>query len=453
MFMLAIVIASQAQFVKIHDFDDVNGKFPNGNLLSDGTYLYGMTREGGASGFHGCVFKIKHDGTGFAKLLDFDNTTNGRRAVGSLITDGTYLYGMTERGGANNLGTIFKIKPDGTGYTKLLDFDGATKGSYPLGSLVSDGTALYGMASVGGANNYGVIFRIMPDGTGFTKLLDFAYAPNGSNPRGTLLRIGTVLYGSATSGGTGSGTIFKVNTDGTGFVKLHNFSGTTGDGGNPEGSPVSDGTYLYGMISIGGGTGSIYRIKLDGTGYSQIFDFANTINGIHADLVTDSVYLYGMTSTDTTGSYGTIFKVKLDGTGYVKMKQFLGSGAGGDGRAPKGSLIFVGSVLYGMTESGGVNDDGIIFRFGGSPSGIKETSLGSTVNAYPNPANGKFIISGVSGDSELNIYNLLGKRVYYDPAFGQHTSQEIDLSASPRGVYLLRITNGAEVHQKQIVLQ
>jgi len=59
-----------------------------------------------------------------------------------LISDGTYLYGMTQQGGDDNKGVVFKIKLDGTSYTKLLDFDG-TNGETPYGSLVSDGSFLY----------------------------------------------------------------------------------------------------------------------------------------------------------------------------------------------------------------------------------------------------------------------------------------------------------------------
>ena len=54
-----------------------------------------------------------------------DNDLNS--PYGDLVTDSTWFYGMTSEGGAFNLGTIFKIKTDGSGFTKLLDFDGATK--------------------------------------------------------------------------------------------------------------------------------------------------------------------------------------------------------------------------------------------------------------------------------------------------------------------------------------
>ena len=74
-----------------------------------------------------------------------------------------------------------KIMPDGTGNTMLLDFAGAN-GSNPMGSLISDGTFLYGMTSLSGTPGYGSIFKIMSDGTGYDKSLDFAAAANGSQP-------------------------------------------------------------------------------------------------------------------------------------------------------------------------------------------------------------------------------------------------------------------------------
>jgi uncharacterized repeat protein (TIGR03803 family) len=86
--------------------------------------------------------------------------------TGPLITDGTFLYGTTEGGGANDLGTIFKILPDGNSYEKLLNFDGAIMGSNPRGYLISDGSFLYGMTSFGGTNDVGVLFKFHPTGLG-----------------------------------------------------------------------------------------------------------------------------------------------------------------------------------------------------------------------------------------------------------------------------------------------
>src|SRR5258706_1313129 len=189
-----VTLGSFAQYSKLLDFGNkTDGYFPNSSLISDGTFLYGMTSGGGSNDL-GTIYKIKPDGTGFAKLLDFDGRATGSNPYGSLISDGIFLYGMTARGGLNGQGIIFKIKPDGTGFIDLLDFNYVATGAYPYGSLIFDGPFLYGMTTQGGSKFYGTIFKIMPDGTGYAKLHEFDYANDGGNPYGSLLSDGTFLY-------------------------------------------------------------------------------------------------------------------------------------------------------------------------------------------------------------------------------------------------------------------
>ena len=281
----------------------VNGYEPYGSLVSDGTYLYGMTQYGGTNNT-GVIFKIKSDGTGYVKLLDFTGL-NGSYPWGSLIYDGTFLYGMTQRGGISQDGTIFKIKPDGTGYFKILDFAN-TNANMPYGSLIYDGTFLYGMAQFGGTNNYyGIVFKINPNGSGYTNILNFAGTTNGSIPLGSLIYDGTFLYGMTNQGGTNNiGTIFKIQPNGTGYLKILDFIGTNGS--SPYGSLIYDGTFLYGMTYQGGlaNQGTMFKVKPDGSGYYDMLDFSGAKGGYpYGSLVSDGTFLYGMTSGG-----GTVFK-------------------------------------------------------------------------------------------------------------------------------------------------
>jgi hypothetical protein len=54
------------------------------------------------------ILFINYSHSQYTKLLDFDGS-NSTPPFGSLVSDGTYLYGMTERGWVNDLGVIFKL--------------------------------------------------------------------------------------------------------------------------------------------------------------------------------------------------------------------------------------------------------------------------------------------------------------------------------------------------------
>ena len=450
LFITATFLTANAQYTKLCDFTDAaNGSYPGGSLFSDGTFLYGMTREGGNG--MGVIFKIKPDGTGYSKLLDFAGAANGSYPEGgALISDGTFLYGMTIGGGTNGMGVIFKIKPDGTSYSKLLDFAGLANGRYPEGSLISDGTFLYGMTSEGGTNGLGVIFKIMPDGTGYSKLLDFAGAANGRLPNGSLISDGIFLYGMTLYGGTNDiGVIFKIKPDGTGYFKILDFAGAA-NGKEPYGSLISDGTFLYGMTSWGGANdmGVIFKIMPDGTGYSKILDFAGTANGSYPEgsLISDGTFLYGMTAYGGINDMGVIFKIKSDGTGYSRLLNFAGAA---NGRQPWGSLISDGTFLYGMTFYGGTYDVGTVFKYQYYVNGIAENNAGAGFNVYPNPGSGKFLISSNRDISSIEIYNSMGKKVFQS----KNPHKEIDISNQTKGIYFIKIYNGQTVLAKKIVIQ
>ena len=228
-------------------------------MLSAGSTLYGMTYCGGASA-SGTIFSIQPDNSGFTLLHSFTGGADGGRIpYGSLISAGSTLYGMTNRGGASDEGTIFSIRTDKSGFTLLHTFTGgANDGCSPRGSLLSDGSTLYGMTYGGGTSNSGTIFSIQPDKSGFKLLHSFTGGANdGRFPRGSLLSDGSTLYGMTYQGGASNcGTIFSIQTDKSGYTLLHTFAGEADDGCRPYGSLLSAGSTLYGMTSHGGASDS-----------------------------------------------------------------------------------------------------------------------------------------------------------------------------------------------------
>lgn len=352
----------------LHYFSGGDGSYPFGSLISDGTYLYGMTTE-----FNGSIFRIKLDGSDFNTLLNFDGT-NGAYPCTSLVSDGTFFYGTTRRGGSNNQGVIFKILPDGTGFTKLLDFDGTNAG-IPAGDLLLDGSTLFGYTSSGGSAGNGTIFKIQTDGSGYTKLLDFTNSTGFPYySYGSLIKVGSELMGMTSSGGIGFGTIFKIQQDGTNFTKILDF---IADGLTPLGGLSFDGTFLYGTTDGGAYVtpyedgGTIFKIKPDGTGYQNLQNVPETQNGTtpSGSLLRVGSTLYGFSHADGINTNGSIFRLQTDGTGYSKLHDFTGYAEGWRNY----SLISENGFLYGVSSEGGKANRGEIFRM--SPDGSNYSSI------------------------------------------------------------------------------
>lgn len=299
---------------------------------------------------------------------------DGELPQAQLTLVGSVLYGTTTEGGANDLGTLFSVNSNGTGYAVLHTFaGGAGDGSRPeFGSLVFDGTRFFGMTSAGGANNLGVVFSYdttAPPATAFSLLHSFAGgAADGASPGGGLTLDGTVLYGVTSAGGSlNEGTLFQIDTDGTDYQSLASFGGATGS--SPIAAPTLVNGHLYGTASTGGanGAGTLYDYDLTADTLDALHNFANVAdNGAspeHGKLAAIGNMLYGTTSTGGANLLGTLYQ--YDTTAATNAFSLLHSFAGGttDGSAPLGSLAVEGDLLLGTTSQGGTSGNGTVFTF------------------------------------------------------------------------------------------
>jgi uncharacterized repeat protein (TIGR03803 family) len=351
-----------ATYIKLKDFDGVDGANPYGSLsLSSDNKLYGCTYSGG-TGDKGVFFSYDASTGTFTNLRNFGVNATGSLMYGGVVKNSSdKLFGMTFSGGSFSQGTMFSFNPSTAAYTKLVDFDGSN-GSTPYGSLMlaSDGR-FYGMTFYGGENKSGVIFSFDPVAGTYRKLNDLAYI-NGGNPYGNLLQASnSKLYGMTWSGGAnGSGVIFSFDPATNVYTKLFDFDGT--NGAYPTGSLMHamDGL-LYGVTYNGGMNdwGVLFSFNPATGVYKKLnqFDASTGINPNGTLVQASNGKLYGMTSY---GKYGGIFSYDPSNNLFTTVKGFNYT----DGSTPLGSLTIGGNgKLYGVTKEGGAFRSGVAFSY------------------------------------------------------------------------------------------
>lgn len=296
-----------------------DGANPIGALLRDASgNLYGTTNAGGVNNF-GTVFKLTASGTETVLHSFANDGVDGYGPWSTLIHDAAgNLYGTTVYGGAHSGGTVFELTAGGA-ETVLYSFAAhALDGYFPNPELVRTTNGnLYGTTYAGGANGVGTVFKLTASGTE-TVLYSFANdGYNGYHPSSGVVRDGYGnLYGTTLDGGLlADGTVFKVTAKGAETV-LFSFDGWGGD--HPYAALVRDlNGNLYGTAAGGGlngqnGYGSVFEIAPNGSEIVLHIFQGGTDGGYpyRAALVRDSKgNLYGTTTYGGANLAGTIYKV------------------------------------------------------------------------------------------------------------------------------------------------
>jgi uncharacterized repeat protein (TIGR03803 family) len=327
-------ISAGGQFTLCHTFRGSDGAAPEGGLALDyAGYVYGTTRYGGVNctDAQGCGTAFRMDPSGRFLWEHSFSGPDGSEPLGTLLlaANGS-LYGTTNQGGAYNAGTIFRVTVSGE-FSTLYNFcaqPGCADGSNPEGGLIQsvDGN-LYGTTYTGGVSNLGTVFKITPDGE-LTTVYSFS-GGDGQYPQGSLTQgSDRNLYGTTYSGGTGAGwgTMYQLTLSGQ-LTTIYSFQ-RLGDGGQPWGGLTQgvDGNF-YGS-AIAGGTG-------DGVLYEVTAGLPAQVQALPAgDVVGDGVAILGEGLDEATGvsfngvttTFNPVSPTQLDvtvpvgaSTGYIEV--------------------------------------------------------------------------------------------------------------------------------------
>jgi uncharacterized repeat protein (TIGR03803 family) len=272
---------------------------------------------------------------------------------------------MTFYGGSNNMGGIFEYDPATNTYVKKIDFVGANNGIRYGDMMIATNGIIYGMKNQGGILNLGVLFKYNPTTNTYTEKIDFGKSENGGYPSGSLIRsTNGKFYGMTMGGGINDdGALFEYNPSTNTYIKKIDFDG--GNGANPYGSlmQASSGK-LYGITNEGGANddGVLFEYNPATNTYIKKMDFDGT-NGSKPNgslIQASNGNLYGLTETGGTNNNGVLFEYNPTTNIYTKKIDFDGT----NGANPYGSLMQASNgKLYGMTGSGGANGFGVLFEF------------------------------------------------------------------------------------------
>ena len=388
--------ATSGSLVRLHNFEPIDSSAytsPSGLLQAADGQLYGVIFHGGAQNL-GTFYRLSPSGD-FSVLHDFLGP-EGAGPFGALMqaSDG-YLYGTTTSGGDTSGGAIFRA--DLSGNVDQIHAFTAAEATYPNGALVEglDGN-LYGTSFTGGSGGGGTVFRSDKAGN-VAVLFSFPSPDGGANPNAGLTRAADgSFYGTTEYGGPGgSGIVFHITTDGdlTTVASL------------PIGNPLeiahpvagvtlaSDGS-LWGTAADGGldNAGGVFRIPLPDTNPAILFECGSgdvALFPTRALTETSDGTLWGVAGG--TGPFGTVFR--LSGASRPELVHTFQGGLDGD--LSKDLRAGTDGNLYGTTTNGGPDGLGTVFRIDGA-SLAKTTLHGFAGSDGRNPEAG--LIQGTDGN-------------------------------------------------------
>jgi uncharacterized repeat protein (TIGR03803 family) len=293
---------------------------------------------------------------------------------------GNLIWG-TWSGGALNNGTILNYNTGTNVVKKEFDFYRTHIGSEPFGGVLTVGpdSMIYGTTSTGTFRERGNIFKYNPYDSVYTEIYEFKNVDAVYGPCNDLYIDSTlVIYGTSSDGG-GYGSIYKYNLNTNLLTILHQFNGL--DGSFPlSGLTKASNGLFYGVTNDGGiGThGVIYSFDPVNNNFSVLYNFSfNSANGrpLFKLIEYSPGVLYGVTEQGGVNSLGTIFKFNVNSNTYTNLYSF-NTATGG---RPNGPLLIGSSgLLYGTTDVGGVIN-GTIFSF--DPLGNQLTVLYNFIGA------------------------------------------------------------------------
>jgi uncharacterized repeat protein (TIGR03803 family) len=336
------------------------------------------------------------------------------------------IFGVTDFGGNNNMGTLFEFEPATNNIVKKVDFAGVSNGGVPAGSLLYFDTKLYGLTHEGGANNMGVLFEYDPIANDLTVKKHFNGALVGNKPVGNVMKaMDDKLYGMTNRGGAFNwGVIFAYDPATGDLGKVHDFTGVLADGLDVNGSLVeSSNGKLYGVTEQGGtdNKGVLFEFDPADSSFTKKQDFigANGARPMNGPLLFVSMENQTITfdALEARESTDQAFQLSAMSTSGLPISYTSSNGAVA---TVSGTTV---SIKGGGTTTITAFQEGNIHHHAAPPVartltvmmvvGIEEVATLANSFPYPNPASHEFTIeldqSGSVAENSMTLFDALGR--------------------------------------------
>jgi N-acetylneuraminic acid mutarotase len=295
----------------------------------------------------------------------------------------------------------------GTEYNDLWAYDSSTnswrqRASFPGLARYSpfcftiNGIAYVGCGTPGGPPYYDDVWKFDPKVNKWTQLNNY---PGG-------LKTGLITFVLGKTGYVGAGCT-DINHLYDDFWKYN---------------PVTDSWTSINPLPMPGGVSGGVGFNIGGIGYA----------GSGNNTGPSYIYSRDFWSYDTTTGNWTPIETLPGASRTVSVSFTIG---------------FKGYVATGSSDSVGYLTD--TWEFANISEGVNEIADSKTsVQLYPNPNNGQFTIQLANSqqpitNSQVEVYNMLGEKVYSNSFNTQHSTFKIDLSGESTGVYLYRVISEA----------
>lgn len=420
-------------------------------IIGQTTEIWGVASDSYTG--NGIIFKADSNGNFLSIEYSFKQSDGWRPDKIKLLeaSDG-YFYGVTQNGGAEGYGVLFRYDRRYDFYKVLHQFaHNGTTGYLPEGGLMEDTATkkLFGLTKYGGnkalpnsRTGYGVLFSFDLVTQKFQ--VEHFFSQRLKNPYSRLLK--------ATNGylyGFNSNTVFKFNPSNSNVSLVDSL--LIFEGRNPvEVLCQYDSTTLYGTCERGGlnDTGSLFKVDLQQGLITKVLDFKDKNGAFPSSGLQNGPnnLLLGVTKGNLWNKWGVMYtynpKTGNDSVLFEFIKYDLGE--------PFGQLHYhQNGKIYGTTSYGGNLAIGVVFEYDYTLDSLKKLghynvvdngfwpkgaiTLASNGNIYGTTELGGKFYAGVMYEYDTQL-DTLGKLYHFDTTrdYGIVPHAGVELGANGR---------------------